>query len=59
MDLTYSCYEGRDIHCGICESCMRRKRGFKKAGMDDLTKYVKNVDINTLIKQRFFILMII
>ena len=39
MDLTYSCYEGRDIHCGICESCMRRKRGFKKAGMDDLTKY--------------------
>ncbi len=39
MELTYSCYEGEEIHCGECESCMRRKRGFKKANVPDLTKY--------------------
>lgn len=42
-----SCYnprgldnQGRPIHCGCCESCQRRKRGFKKAGYDDPTIYV-------------------
>ena len=30
MELSYSCYKGTDTHCGVCESCMRRKRGFKK-----------------------------
>lgn len=39
MHLTYSCYEGGEIHCGKCESCMRRKRGFKNAGIKDRTKY--------------------
>ncbi|WP_295722322.1 7-cyano-7-deazaguanine synthase QueC [uncultured Methanobrevibacter sp.] len=39
MELTYSCYEGGEIHCGTCESCMRRKRGFKKGGIRDLTEY--------------------
>lgn len=39
MQLSYSCYTGRDQHCGICESCMRRKRAFKKAKIKDLTKY--------------------
>ena len=41
MELSYSCYKGTDIHCGVCESCMRRKRGFKKAGIEDLTIYEK------------------
>lgn len=41
MELSYSCYKGSDKHCGVCESCMRRKRGFKKAGIDDLTIYEK------------------
>lgn len=41
MELSYSCYKGTDIHCGVCESCMRRKRGFKKAGIKDLTIYEK------------------
>ncbi|MGN1362228.1 MAG: 7-cyano-7-deazaguanine synthase QueC [Methanobrevibacter sp.] len=39
MELSYSCYTGNDKHCGICESCMRRKRGFKKAKIKDLTEY--------------------
>ena len=39
MDLSYSCYAGREKHCGVCESCMRRKRAFKKLNMKDLTEY--------------------
>lgn len=41
MELSYSCYKGFEKHCGVCESCMRRKRGFKKAGVKDLTIYEK------------------
>jgi 7-cyano-7-deazaguanine synthase len=41
MELSYSCYKGTDNHCGVCESCMRRKRGFKKAKIEDLTIYEK------------------
>jgi 7-cyano-7-deazaguanine synthase len=33
MNLSYSCYKGGDEPCGICESCMRRKRAFKKIGI--------------------------
>ena len=41
MELSYSCYKGNEKHCGVCESCMRRKRGFKKANVEDLTIYEK------------------
>lgn len=41
MELSYSCYKGFEKHCGVCESCMRRKRGFKKAEIEDLTIYEK------------------
>ena len=30
MELSYSCYNGGETPCGVCESCMRRKRAFKK-----------------------------
>lgn len=39
MELSYSCYKGGDKHCGVCESCMRRKRAFKQLGIEDLTEY--------------------
>jgi 7-cyano-7-deazaguanine synthase len=39
MELSYSCYAGREKHCGVCESCMRRKRAFKKLKIKDLTEY--------------------
>lgn len=39
LHLTYSCYFGGENHCGACESCLRRKKGFKEAAVDDPTKY--------------------
>ena len=39
MEISYSCYVGREKHCGVCESCMRRKRAFKKLKIKDLTEY--------------------
>jgi len=45
MELSWSCYKSSDnhlnIHCGECESCLRRKRAFKLANVKDLTKYLK------------------
>jgi len=35
MNLSYSCYIGREEPCGVCESCMRRKRAFQEAGIED------------------------
>ena len=33
MKLSYSCYKGEDEPCGVCESCVRRNRAFKKFGI--------------------------
>lgn len=41
LNLSYSCYVGEEMHCGICESCMRRKRAFELAGVGDGVKYHK------------------
>lgn len=40
--LTHSCYDPslENLACGKCDSCILRKRGFKKAGIPDPTKYV-------------------
>jgi 7-cyano-7-deazaguanine synthase len=39
LNLSYSCYLGEKKHCGTCESCMRRKRAFINAGIEDKTEY--------------------
>lgn len=36
---TWTCYEGGDIHCGVCGSCQERRDGFLKAGIPDPTVY--------------------
>lgn len=37
--LSWSCYSGGDLHCGVCPTCRARKAGFKKAGVKDPTIY--------------------
>jgi len=37
--LTWSCYKGEEVHCGVCPTCRARKAGFQKAGVKDPTIY--------------------
>jgi len=39
LKFTYSCYLGGEKHCGLCESCQHRRRGFRDAGVEDPTEY--------------------
>ena len=39
MELSYSCYKGQEKQCGVCESCMRRKRAFESLGIRDKSEY--------------------
>lgn len=36
---TWSCYEGGDIHCGACGTCVERREAMRDAGIDDPTPY--------------------
>lgn len=36
---TYSCYRGKERHCGRCGTCQERKEAFKEAGTIDPTNY--------------------
>lgn len=36
---TWSCYEGGEIHCGLCGTCNERKEAFEIAGVPDPTVY--------------------
>ena len=37
---TYSCYCGREKHCGQCATCRERRDSFLAAGIPDPTEYV-------------------
>lgn len=37
--LSYSCYNGGEIHCGLCSTCQARKQAFIDAGVEDPTIY--------------------
>ena len=39
FELTWTCYEGGDTHCGLCGACHQRKKGFIDAGVMDPTIY--------------------
>lgn len=36
---TWSCYEGRALHCGKCGTCVERAAAFHEAGVVDPTEY--------------------
>ena len=42
LELSYSCYMGEEKHCGVCESCMRRKRAFLNSNIVDEVEYKAN-----------------
>lgn len=37
--LTYSCYEGEEVHCGRCGTCCERLWALTTAGVADATRY--------------------
>ncbi len=39
LNLTWSCYQGTDVACGVCDSCALRLRGFQRAGIGDPIEY--------------------
>ncbi len=39
MRASYSCYEGRELHCGLCGTCQERRSAFRDAGVADPTEY--------------------
>lgn len=39
LELTWSCYNGKEKACGRCESCLLRLKGFEEAGETDPVPY--------------------
>lgn len=44
FDRTWTCYEGKEISCGVCGSCAARISGFKKAKRVDPLPYAVNIN---------------
>ncbi len=41
FDLTWSCYQREDRACGVCDSCLLRRRAFQEAGAEDPIPYAE------------------
>jgi 7-cyano-7-deazaguanine synthase len=39
LELTWSCYKGKEKACGKCDSCLLRLKGFREAGYEDPIEY--------------------
>lgn len=44
LQLTYSCYNGRELQCGKCGTCLDRIKGFRALGMFDPGKFEISID---------------
>jgi 7-cyano-7-deazaguanine synthase len=44
LHLTWSCYQGEDAACGVCDSCVLRLRAFEEAGRADPIAYRTQVE---------------
>lgn len=42
-ELTWSCYEGGDVQCGTCGTCIDRRNAFKANGVTDPVPYKEEV----------------
>lgn len=41
FEQTWSCYEGGELHCGRCGTCVERREAFRDAGVPDPTQYLQ------------------
>ena len=39
FELTWTCYNGREKHCGKCGACQERREAFAKCGVEDPVEY--------------------
>jgi len=44
LHLTWSCYQGEDVACGVCDSCLLRLSAFRQAGVTDPIAYRAQVE---------------
>jgi 7-cyano-7-deazaguanine synthase len=44
LHLTWSCYQGEDLACGVCDSCVLRLQAFEQAGRVDPIAYRTQVE---------------
>ena len=47
MGLSWSCYKGRELHCGTCGTCTERREAFALAGVADPTDYETGAMVGT------------
>ncbi|WP_338673893.1 7-cyano-7-deazaguanine synthase QueC [Streptomyces sp. SCSIO 30461] len=41
FELTWSCYQGGEVHCGACGTCVERREAFDEAAVTDPTVYMR------------------
>ena len=43
LELTWSCYRGRERACGTCDACIKRLRAFEEINMEDPLDYEQKI----------------